>query len=283
MRELRIGTWVAALTALVWVGCDNGNGGDHDAGSTTGHDSGTHTTTPDSGPSTTPDSGPSTTPDSGMSSMGDGGASTCGPLGACDLTDPSSCGTGMACLLNGDGSGGVTTQCFGAGTGTDGTTCDPTMAGQCAEGFGCSSEENVCRGWCCTDSDCNPATTGQVCSKINGAGPAGHEYGQCIQPDACTLPAPQTGCPDGQECNVITLASGSSITNCDSAGTATEGMTCNARNACVAGYACVGSSDGTFSCRAYCDMSAATPCTSGFTCGGLTGAPSGFGVCTPSA
>lgn len=269
MRQLRIVTWVAAVAALAAVGCDNG-GGDDDAG--TRHDSGMTMT--DGGHHT--DSG--SMHDSGTRQDG-GGSASCGPTGGeCDISDPSSCGTGMACLLNGDGAGGVTTQCFAAGTGTDGTTCDPNTAGQCAEGFGCG-DEGVCRRWCCSDADCNsPTPTGQLCNIFGGVGPEGHEVGQCVQPVECDLVA-QTGCPVGKACNLF--SAGTRI--CDTPQDAAPGAECMFRNACGAGYACVGPAGEPGHCRQYCDMTAATPCPDGFTCDPLGGAPANIGICNPPA
>lgn len=273
MRELRFGIWVVALS-IVGYGCDNGHGDDHDAGP---RDSGVHVME-DAGHHPV-DSG--TPRDSGSTiTDGGGGGGRCGPTGgACDISDPSSCGTGMACYLNGDGAGGIITQCFPAGTGLDGTACDPTTAGECAEGFGCSGDESVCRRWCCSDADCNVGSgTGQLCNKFSGAGPDDlHLAGICVQPDGCDVVA-QSGCDAGEACNTFSLGT----TICDAAGTATEGQECAARDACVAGFACVGAAGEPGHCRKYCDMTAATPCPDGFTCGGLADAPDGVGICNPT-
>jgi hypothetical protein len=273
MRELRLGIWVVAV-AIAGYGCDNGRGDEDDAGSR--RDSGMHTTE-DSGQHMV-DSG--TSHDSGSMHDGGGGGTMCGPTGgACDISEPTSCGAGMACLLTDDGADGVTTACFAAGTGVDGTACDPAATtNACAEGFTCSQSEHVCRHWCCGDADCNtPTPTGQLCNISAGTGPEGHEVGVCVQSDDCDLVA-QTGCEAGEECNVFTA--GTTICDTPTADAANEGEPCEFRNDCVAGHACIGS--GTeFVCRAYCDMSAATPCPDTFACAGLTGAPEGVGVCIP--
>ncbi len=261
MRELRIGAWLVTVLALAGFGCD-GDRGDMDGGVTVmDSGGGTH----DSGGGTT-DSGPR---DSG------GGGGSCGPAGGeCDLSNATSCGTGNACYLQGSTMDGWTTVCAAAGTGTDGTACDPTMAGQCAEGFGCG-DEMLCRRWCCNVSDCE---IGQICNIFAGAGPSGSEIGLCLLPDSCTLPPPQTGCDAGEACNL----SGAGETICDAAGTATEGMPCEFRNSCVPGFACISTmAGGDAACRQYCDMAATMPCPDTFMCAGLTGAPTGVGVCIP--
>ncbi len=258
MRELRLGTWLVTTVVLA-LGCDSSRPPDPDTG----------VGIMDSGMPPDPDSG-GTTMDAGRDSGGSTGS--CGPAGECDISNPTSCGTGNACLLQGGTATGWMTMCFPAGTGVDGTACDPTMAGQCAEGFGCN--DGVCRHWCCGIADC---PIGQICNIFAGAGPAGMEVGLCLLPDGCTLVPPQTGCDAGEACNLT----GAGETVCDPAGTATEGMACEFRNSCVAGHACINTDGGSASCRQYCDMAAATPCADGFMCAGLTGAPTGVGVCVP--
>jgi hypothetical protein len=258
VRKLGLGLgWSIAVIALAMAGCDDGGGGDEDSG----------VDLVDSG--SMRDAG--RTDAGGMRDAGSdagGGGGGCGPAGDCELTDPTSCGSGMGCLLQPDGSDGLTTMCFTAGTGTDGTACDPTMAGQCAEGFGCS-DDRFCREWCCSSTDCAP---GQICNQFAGANGAGI----CAVPASCDLVA-QTGCDEGEECNILDSATGA--LTCDPAGTATEGQSCAARNACVAGMTCIGDPG---LCRAYCDMGAETPCPTDFMCAGLTGAPEGVGVCVPT-
>lgn len=256
MRKLGIGFgWSIAAIALSMAGCDNRTGDD---------DSGV--TLFDSGPR---DAGPR---DAGgpVDAGRDGGGTSCGPAGgACLITDPTSCGTGMGCQLQSPDGTTWTTACFTSGTGTDGTACMPGMAGQCSEGFGCLPSESVCRQWCCTAADCDVA--GQRCNLFAGA-----NAGICVTPATCDLVA-QTGCDPGEECNVLDPATMSLV--CDPAGTATEGQSCAARNACVAGLTCV---DDPGVCRAYCDMAAATPCPTERMCVNLTGAPTGIGVCVPT-
>lgn len=252
MRELRIATWVALVLGMAALGCDD-DGSDSDGGVVT----------------------------DGSTGDGSTGGETCGPTGGeCEIMDPTSCGAGRACLLVGSTAEGWMTMCFAAATGVEGTPCDPEAGTvQCAEGFACSSD-GACRRWCCSDADCNrPTTTGQICNIWAGAGPAGREVGICTQPSNCTLPLPQTGCDDGEACNLIP-STGETI--CDDAGTATEGEECMHRNGCVAGHACIGGAGGG-RCRQYCDMTADPACPDGFACMPLGNAPENVGVCIPEA
>ena len=271
MRELRIGTWLAAITALVALGCDGDRPSDDPDGGSIRVDSGGGGT--DSGPPR--DSGMTMT-DSGMTGR------RCGPTtGPCDVSNPTSCGAGMACLLTRESeTAPVTTICLPATTATEGAACDSAATTvQCAEGLACG-DEDVCRRYCCSNADCNtPTPTGQICNIFGEAGPAGQEVGLCLLPEGCTLVPPQTGCDAGESCNLI-ATTGDTV--CDGAGTLTEGMECMFRNHCVAGFACIGAAGEPGRCRQYCDMSATTPCATGFTCGGLTGAPANVGVCVPT-
>lgn len=273
MRELRIGTWVAVMVALVAFGCDDEDGGRDGGG---GGDSGMVGT--DGGGGGDVDSGSGGGTDGGMTMVDSGNAGgSCGPTaGECDLTDPASCGPGMACILNGDNAGGTIRQCFAAGTGMDGATCDPMMVGQCSEGFGCSQYEDVCRRNCCSDADCNPPgmATGQICRKFSNGGPPGMEAGVCIAGDDCS-PVEQTGCDGDEACNILGARG---LTLCGAPGTGAAGADCS-ENGCVAGTICISGEPAR--CRAYCDTNASSPCPTGFACGGLSEAPEGVGVCVP--
>jgi hypothetical protein len=266
MKKLGITFCAMALIA----GCDGGNR-DDDAGRV-GIDSGDDF---DAGGNNEDDAGPF---DAGRPRDG-GNPGTCGPTGAgvmCDIGNPSSCGSGMGCqLLSEDGSV-WTAECFAAGTGTDGTACTPGMAGMCAEGLTCSQDEDVCRAWCCSNTDCDG---GQVCNMFANA-----NAGICRTPSSCTLPSPQTGCEAMEACNLLSSTTGEVI--CDSCGAGVcdvgEGSPCMFRNDCMAGMGCFSTAMGEpAACRRFCDTMAATPCPDMFMCAPL-GQPANTGICVPT-
>lgn len=258
MRELRIGTWIAALALLTSLGCDdNGDGGPDDAGMMR-LDSGGGGDDTDSGTMTPEDSGMTTPPDSGG---GDSGPS-CGFEGECDLLDSTTCDDGQACVLRVETQGGPAFPfCVPSGIGTDGAACD-SSSGQCAEGFDCSPFESVCRRNCCRDADCNPpgAITGQVCRLFGNAGPEGSLAGICALPDACN-PADGSGCEGGQACYI----GGPDAHICLPPGTIGAGEACGGDlGRCIPGYGCL---DGT--CLKLCDLTAGgAGCPDGMACNG---------------
>lgn len=262
MSTLRFGILVA-LAGLLVIGCDDGRG-DEDAGT----DSGLRLM--DSGPMVDSGGGGGTDSGGGGTDAGGGGGS-CGPTGgACDVSNPSSCGTGMACLLSGSSADGFTTQCAASGVLGQDQTCDPTMAGQCQEGYQCNSGSNTCRKICCGNTDC---PTGVICQQIAGADGAGF----CRPSDACNI-TDASSCGSGNGCYPLGTEGD---TQCLTAGTATEGMTCDALNACVAGHGCAGTPA---TCRQYCNPTSPS-CPTDYTCAGLTDtggtAIPGVGVCVP--
>ena len=266
MSTLRIGTLIA-LSGLLVIGCDDGRDGE-DAGTDSGlrlMDSGPGVDSGgggvDSGPGGGTDSGPST--------------GSCGPTGgACMVSDATSCGTGMACVLVGSSDTSWMAQCIASGVLGQDASCDPSMPSQCQEGFQCTGAAGAetCRAICCSNTDCPP---GVICQQIAGADGAGF----CRPSDACDITNPDS-CGSGQGCYPLGTEGD---TQCLSAGTATEGMTCAALNACVAGHGCAGDPA---VCRAYCNPTSPS-CETGFTCAGLTdggGTPiPGVGVCVPES
>ncbi len=276
MRELRIGTWLAAMTALVAWGCDGSRPADPDSGMVTVDSGGGGI---DSGPPR--DSGP----DTGMTTMTDSGMTgpSCGPTdGACDVSNPSSCGGGMACVVRKDpDTDVVSTYCVAAGTGTDGAACDPMMT-QCAEGFDCSQFENVCRRVCCSNSDCNPTDTGQNCNIFSDSGPAGRMSGICLLPDTCN-PADGSGCDAGQSCYI-----NGPENLCVATGTVATGEPCGgSAGRCAAGNACLGADGEAATCRKLCDlMMDGAGCATEEVCNGRIGLEGGgqrtdVGFCVP--
>jgi len=267
MKKLRNTTWVAALCAFFMVvGCDDetpardaGPGGGTDAGPGTGVDSGPGTGV-DAGPGTGVDAGP------GTGDAGPGGMCS-GPAGECNALDPTSCGAGMACQINGSSAMGFMTVCGAAGVGGQGAACDPTMPGQCQEGFQCDSGSSTCQRFCCDNTDC-AANPGDFCGGIAGA-----DLGFCQTPADCDLIA-QTGCAAMQGC--YPSAGGLA---CLGAGDVGEGGMCEFTNSCMPGMGCLGTSMTDSFCRRFCDMAAAEPCPTGFTCNPITDLP--VGGCFP--
>ena len=267
MRTLRFGILVALSGALA-VGCDDGRGGD-DAGPV-GTDSGLRLM--DSGPGR--DSGPGT--DSGPSTGTDSGPSTgsCGPTGgACTVSDVSSCGSGQGCVLVGSSDTMWEAMCIPSGVLGQGDSCNPTMPNQCQEGFQCNGPAGAetCRRICCGNTDC---AAGVLCQQIAGADGAGF----CRPSDGCDV-TDADSCGTGEGCYPL---GSEGDTQCLSAGTAGEGETCAALNACQASFGCAGSPG---VCRAYCNPTS-PDCATGFMCAGLTpgeGQPPipGIGVCVP--
>ena len=272
MRELRIGTWLAAMTALVAWGCDGSRPADPDSGMVTVDSGGGGI---DSGPPR--DSGP----DTGMTTMTDSGMTgrRCGPNeGPCDISDPGSCGAGMACQFTRASEGApIMTGCFPAGTGTDGAACDPMMT-QCAEGFGCSQFETLCRRFCCSNADCNPAATGQICNIFDDTGPAGRMAGICLLPDSCN-PVDGSGCDAGESCYV-----NGAENLCSTTGTVATGESC-ASARCLPGNVCLNPAMPT--CSKLCDLTMdGAGCATGEACNGRIGLESGgqrtdVGYCVP--
>lgn len=278
MRELRIGSRIAAVALLTAFGCDDGRDGD-------GDEDGGGVPIVDSGGGGGTDSGPPE--DSGMTTMPDSGGTTgsCGFPGECDLLDPSSCAAGTACVLRIETEGGpATPRCQPAGTGTDGTAC--TSGADCAEGFDCSQFEQVCRRNCCTNADCNPpgAPTGQICNRFGNAGPEGDEAGICRASDPCDL-VDGSGCDDGETCTLL-----GPINVCGAAGTGTAGAECaGGGTGCVGGHACLRQdAGGPPTCHKLCNIEDGTGCAGSETCSGRIGDGSGVartdvGFCQPPA
>lgn len=209
--------------------------------------------------------------------MTDGGGTTrmCGvPGGACDVIRQD-CPSPQACYYVASMMGGTpSTMCIDVNmTGGDGATC--SFVNDCLPGFTCNS--GVCRHYCCegSSSDC-PSGTGQFCVGLAGAG----EIGQCTASAACTLVAPQTGCPADQGCYI---AASDGTLGCFGAGDLAEGAACMNLNSCVPGTACLSMAGGSGACTKFCriDMGEAD-CSAGRTCmaAGLS-LPDGVGICPP--
>jgi hypothetical protein len=94
------------------------------------------------------------------------------------------------------------------------------------------------------------ATGGSAGTPAGGAG-GGTGGGPCTPPVAGGLcdTFPQCGCPNGQACDVVTVAG---ITQCVVAGNVPPYNACDGTNTkCQAGYACVGGA-----CKSFCDTPA---------------------------
>src|SRR5262249_53554328 len=112
----------------------------------------------------------------------------------------------------------------------------------------------------------------------------------CLQPgapDVCTVACNPvssqgaSGCPAGSVCayrsNNVVLE----FTNCERAGTGTDGQPCDVDFHCAPGFSCVQSTGQL--CRALCRSGHSGDCTGGYMCAaGAAGAGGMFGICCPS-
>lgn len=272
MTQLRISGMTFLVLALgLGVGCGGGGGTEHDSGVHIDQGMGVDGGGPvDHGVPvdmpTSHDSGPD----------GSSGGNTC-PMGACNLADGTGCPAGQACQLGGTTT--ATAECQPSGTGTLGATCASNA--DCSEGFLCEGNTMKCQHYCCMSGTTIGCPTGQTCNVdlTDASGASTGAYLCSNADDMCDVIA-RTGCPTGQACYP-----GRMVTLCATPGTpaVAPGGTCMHLNDCGPGYSCVGPAAGPVTCQQVCAMGTdAGPmgvCPGGMTCGGVTGYPTGLGVC----
>lgn len=158
----------------------------------------------------------------------------------------------LACATSDSGVGGVATGGVGATGGVEGG-----LGGSAGSVGGAAGTATGGTGGG-TGGAAGTATGGTGGTPTGGSGGAtgGTGGGTCTPPVAGGLcdTLPQCGCPNGQACDVVTVAG---ITQCVIAGTVPPYGACDGTNTkCQAGYACVGGA-----CKAFCDT--ASTCSGG--------------------
>ncbi len=189
---------------------------------------------------------------SGASGAG-GGASS-----ACDPFSNAGCTAGTKCTVL------QTPVTFSLGCGskagkTAGATCTQTASGQmqtgddCADGLACIALQGettpTCRQFCMTSGATRACPASMTCSLLITNLP-GTSF--CRPTTSCTL-LPQTGCPTGQGCYLVSTGS-----TCAPAGRATPGSGCTAANDCAPGSTCI-TTNGVSSCASFCSLAAGGP------------------------
>lgn len=209
---------------------------------------------------------------------------TCGG-GGCNIQTGGGCATaGQGCYYLAAGPGMMpAAMCVMAGTAADGAACENSQ--DCREGSHCDAAAaggmGECRKLCCWGSDVG-CPTGQRCQRrFVDEAMTPLDVGFCVPADSCSL-ITQMGCMPGEACYPL---SNDGSTECRAPGTAMAGEMCGATTGCVGGTGCyqVGMETAPFLCYAFCDRTAATPCTGMATCQGL-GYPApadNVGICVP--
>jgi hypothetical protein len=201
----------------------------------------------------------------GWKTCGDGG---CTPGVSETCVSPALDGGPTSCKLTGaEGSFGP--MCLIAGRQAEGEPC--ASAADCAAGLGCvaTSAGQVCRPYCCGESD--SCAFGSVCSPSEAAEAEGVFVPMCQPVAPCDLlaqPGEAGACATGLAC---TLAKPDGTTWCAAPGEGKDGEACP----CAAGHVC---STLTLTCLRLCDL-AADSCEGGSCQGGAGGLPEGVGVC----
>ncbi len=207
---------------------------------------------------------------SGKSCGPDGCGGTCGTCsgtqlcasGQCQACDPVSqlgCAVGERCRWN-----GTAPQCTTViGTGTQGAQCSSDSS--CAKSFLCAGVANNlnCRKYCTTDSNCG--TGGKCAFPLAGA------LGVCSTP--CD-PLTSGSCSSfSEQCYAFSVSNGpAEVTDCQLAGSRSEGGACSAVNTCATNTCVSGA------CRKLCSPGNSSTCGSGRTCTAVPGW-SHYGAC----
>lgn len=251
------------------------DGGFGDAGAT---DAGTAS---DSGTASDGGGTDSGTNDSGQPDSGTG--VDAGP--PCNLVAQSGCDAGDKCALisNDD-------VCVPQGTVATGQLCsyNATMGDDCVGGDTCvlvTPTLTTCHEFCATDSDCKqPAVaSGSTAEPTN--------VGHCIlqlsgtNDSICTVAcnpvtaAGASGCAASLSCFVGVNASLIELTDCEGAGTGTDGTVCTSSADCATGFTCVNNGTASY-CRQVCRSGMQSDCgIATDTCYALNASNAMFGVC----
>jgi hypothetical protein len=194
----------------------------------------------------------------------------------CNPVTQVGCPSGQKCIIT------ATCQPDGAQRIGDPCTTDSTGHSNCAAGGGCA-DENVCRQYCYTDSDCTQGpgpgsslNTPYCVITVNGSSTK-----NCTLPCNPVLAAGSSGCAPGLEC-YYDFSSTGELTDCGRAGTVATGGSC-ATSDCAPNNNCVhGGTTMMDICRQNCRPGTAGDCPGGFNCEQFTRARLPFGFCCPS-
>jgi len=225
-------------------------------------------------------------------------AGACDPLaqdctnGKCslDLTQVANTSTWGATCRAQTGTVVIGTTCARVSDGAAGVGKDNCAAGGYCTAIGdlggdTSPASRVCRSFCLASSSCSKD---QTCFALT-TGLLPRDVGICV--NTCTILGTGT-CTTGAWCAFTTNIENGSAGQCQTAGPAAIGATCDTSTACVQGSICItttpaGGGDPTNACREICDVVAgdAGPthaCPANSTCRALSSGPTDWGICSPN-
>lgn len=189
-----------------------------------------------------------------VESSGDGGTNVdmgvCMAMLPCEVIAQTGCCGGDQCHLD------IVTarhSCEPPGIARENDHC--MDANDCEPGTGCAEDKNylACHRFCANDADCTNGP-GSRCAYSAGAS----MMRMCSQ--GCD-PIVDIGCASDGGCRIFASTVGF-ITECQFAGTRTQGQFCTAEGECDGGYSCVANT-----CRKICRVGVDSDCPNQFTCG----------------